>query len=507
MPRRFTQLAVQPIPANPAPITAPRRPLITMAPKAKARAVTEGRAEILSPGTAKMVKTMTTSGDRSGLKADPLGPRTILHVDMDAFFAAVEVLRDPSLRGKPVIVGGDGRRGVVAACTYEARAYGIHSAMPSMRARRLCPHATFIGGSYSRYTEASAQLHEILNEITPHVEGISIDEAFLDVTGAGRLFGTGEEIAHELRRRVGERLQLDCSVGVAPVKMIAKLASQAAKPTTQLVRGRPVVTPGPGVVVVGPGEELDFLWPKPIRALWGVGPSTGKRLADLGVATVGDLARLPLDLLVERLGAASGRHLHDLSSGRDARPVQPERGVKSVGHEQTYADDIVDPQRLATEVVRLSDAVAARLAEGGLAGRTVTLKVRFADFRTITRSTTEPEPLAAGATIARMAKQLLSAVDPGSGVRLLGVSLSNLVEGTQLSFEDQSKEAGVSPAIDEVRRRFGASAIGPAALVRDGKVGTLRRGQQQWGPGAEGPAEKSDGKVGAVEDRNKEPGA
>lgn len=426
---------------------------------------------------------------------------------MDAFFAAVEVLRDPTLRGKPVIVGGDGRRGVVAACTYEARAYGVHSAMPSVRARRLCPHAVFIGGSYSRYTEASARLHEILDEITPLVEGISIDEAFLDVTGAGRLFGSGEAIAHTLRRRVADELQLSCSVGVAPVKMIAKLASEAAKPKAELIRGRPVITPGPGVVVVNPGEELDFLWPKPIRALWGVGPATGRRLAELGVQTVGDLARLPLELLTDRLGKAAGNHLHDLSWGRDERAVEPERGVKSVGHEQTYAEDIVDPQRLTTEVVRLSDAVAARLAEGGLAGRTVTLKVRFADFRTITRSATEPAPLAAGATIARIAKRLLAAIDPGIGVRLLGVSLSNLIEGSQLSFEDQSKEAGVSPAIDEVRRRFGASSIGPAALVRDGRVGTLGRGQQQWGPGAEGPSQKSDGKVEAVEDRKNEPGA
>jgi DNA polymerase-4 len=378
--------------------------------------------------------------------------------------------------------------------------------MPSVRARRLCPHAVFIGGSYDRYTEASGHLHEILGEITPLVEGISIDEAFLDVTGAERLFGTGEEIARELRRRVGRDLQLSCSVGVATVKMIAKLASEAAKPRAELVRGRPVVTPGTGVFVVRPGEELDFLWPKPIRALWGVGPATGKKLAGLGVATVGDLARMPLELLVDRLGAASGRHLHDLSWGRDERAVEPSRGVKSVGHEQTYADDIVDPQRLGTEVVRLSDAVSARLAEGGLAGRTVTLKVRFADFRTITRSITTPRPVSAGASIARSAKGLLDDVDPGAGIRLLGVSLSNLEETSQLSFEDESKDSGVSPAIDEVRRRFGNSAIGPAALVRDGRVGTLRRGQQAWGPGAEGPPEKSDGKVEAVEDPITEPG-
>src|SRR5687768_7658140 len=225
-------------------------------------------------------------------------PRTILHLDMDAFFASVEVLRDPSLRGKPVIVGGDGARGVVAACTYEARAYGVHSAMPSVRAKRMCPHAVFIGGDFSSYTEVSRRLHAILGEFTPLVEGISLDEAFMDVTGAGRLFGSGEAIGHELRRRVSADLGLSCSVGVAPVKMIAKLPSQAAKPRASLVRGRPVIEPGAGVFVVEPGRELDFLWPLPLRSLWGVGPATEKRLSELGARTVGDLAHLPLEVVI-----------------------------------------------------------------------------------------------------------------------------------------------------------------------------------------------------------------
>ena len=440
-------------------------------------------------------------------------PRTILHLDMDAFFASVEVLRDPSLAGKPVIVGGDGARGVVAACTYEARAYGIHSAMPSVRAKRMCPHAVFLGGDFGRYMEVSKRLHAILDEFTPLVEGISLDEAFLDVTGAGRLFGSGEAIGHELRRRVRADLGLPCSVGVAPVKMIAKLASEAAKPRAELRNGRPLITPGKGVFVVEPGGELDFLWPLPLRALWGVGPATEKRLSDLGARTVGDLARLPVEVVVSRVGEASGRHLHDLAWARDPRPVVSEREAKSVGHEQTYASDLTDRDRLNVEVVRLSDGVGARLAEAGLAGRTVTLKVRFADFRTITRSATERLPLAGGPQIARTAKRLLAAIDPGPGIRLLGVSMSNLVEGAQLSFDDAAPDSVVTPAIDEVRRRFGAGAIGPAALVDSGKVGVVRRGDQQWGPGRkpperaapvpEGDKRKGDGMVEGTHDEHR----
>lgn len=464
-----------------------------MAANAATRARTEGMADTLSSGTAKMVGTMSTS------------PRTILHLDMDAFFASVEVLRDPSLRGKPVIVGGDGARGVVAACTYEARAYGVHSAMPSLRAKRMCPHAVFIGGDFARYSEVSRDLHAILGEFTPLVEGISLDEAFLDVTGAGRLFGSGEAIGHELRRRVSADLGLSCSVGVAPVKMIAKLASEAAKPRATLERGRPVVRPGKGVFVVSPGDELDFLWPLPLRALWGIGPATEKRLTDLGARTVGDLAQLPVGVLVSRVGEAAGQHLHDLAWARDPRPVVPEHAAKSVGHEQTYATDLVDADRLNVEVVRLSDGVAARLAESGLAGRTVTLKVRFADFRTITRSATERLPLAGGPQIARIAKRLLARVEPGAGIRLLGVSMSNLVEGSQLSFDDAAPDSIVTPAVDEVRRRFGAAAIGPASLVESGKVEVLRRGDQQWGPGRKppaGPAEESHLPEGGARKRN-----
>ena len=407
---------------------------------------------------------------------------TILHVDMDSFFASVEVLVDPSLKGKPVIVGGAGDRGVVASCTYEARAYGIHSAMPSARARRLCPHAVFVHGHYELYSEYSKRINAVFESFTPLVEGISLDEAFLDVAGARRLFGPAEAIAHAIRGRIKDELDLDCSVGIGPTKLIAKLASKAAKPKASM-KG-PV--PGPGVVVVKPGEELDFLRPLPVSALWGVGPATEQRLKRFGVATVGDLAKVPVETLVSSLGNSLGRHLHELSNGRDPRPVEPVRDVKSVGHEETYATDLMDPEELRREALRMSDAVGSRLRSSGLAGRTVNVKVRFHDFETITRSHSVPGPIDTGHEIARVACVLLEQVDPTPGVRLLGVSMSNLTKGAarQLSLDDVDEAAWgeATKAVDEVRSRFGDSAVGPAALMGDKGLEVKRRGAQQWGP-------------------------
>ncbi|GAC1318015.1 MAG: DNA polymerase IV [Acidimicrobiales bacterium] len=418
----------------------------------------------------------------------------ILHVDMDAFFASVEVLLDPSLRGKPVIVGGAGARGVVAACTYEARAFGVHSAMPSAHARRLCPTAIFLPGRYDRYAEFSVRLHEVLSHFTPLVEGISIDEAFLDVSGARRLIGTGPEIAWKIRRAIFSDLGLSASVGVAATKFVAKLASEAAKPRASHAGTQP----GLGVCVVEPGTELAFLHPLPVRALWGVGPATHKRLARFGVETVGDLAAVPVESLCAALGASLGSHLHELSWARDPRRVEPVRAVKSVSHEETYAADIHDRARLAAEALRLGDSVATRLRRGGLAGRTVTIKVRFHDFATITRSSTLPEPVDTGPAVSRTAITLLKGVDPGPGVRLLGVGVSNLSEGAarQLSLLSTEEPAtgGASDAdwerataaIDEIRSRFGDGAVGPAALIGDGGLRIKRRGDTQWGPAGEG---------------------
>jgi DNA polymerase-4 len=409
----------------------------------------------------------------------------ILHVDLDAFYASVEVLVDPSLADKPLVVGGTGGRGVVASASYEARAYGIHSAMPSGRARRLCPHAVFVPGRYSLYAEYSRRLHAIFRSVTPLVEGIALDEAFLDVAGARRLLGEPPAIAADLRRRIREELGLWASVGVATSKLVAKLASEAAKPKATLAG--PVR--GSGVHVVAKGAELEFIHPLPVSALWGVGPATRRRLERFGVGTIGDLAALPRQTLVGALGEALGNHLHELAWARDLRPVEPHRAARSIGHEETYARDHHHREPLALEIVRLSDAVAARLRAAGLAGRTVTIKVRFGDFRTITRSRTVPEPLATGPELARVAHVLLEGVDPSPGVRLLGVSASHLVEppATQLALahDGESKPASwevVGQAVADVRRRYGDNAVGPAALLDAHQLRLRRLGDQQWGP-------------------------
>ena len=402
---------------------------------------------------------------------------------MDSFYASVEMLLDPTLAGRPVIVGGDGPRGVVASCNYEARAYGIHSAMPSMHAKRLCPHAVFVHGRFDTYSDYSRRFHEIFRSYTPLVEGISLDEAFLDVTGALHLFGSGRDIAVQIRDRVRDELSLLCAVGVAPNKLLAKLASKAAKPTPS----RKGTIPGKGVVVVAPGEEVAFLHPLPVRALWGVGPATQDRLARFGIQTIGDLAALPLETLVGALGNASGRHLHDLAWGRDDRDVVPHQEAKSIGHEETYARDIHERPPAEREVVRMADAVASRLRKAGVAGRTVTLKVRFHDFRTITRSHTLPAPTATAGLIAATAKDLLAAVDPAPGIRLLGVTVSNLGKpvAEQLTLDDLAKPAAAdraAEAVEEIRRRFGEASVGPAALVEEQGLRVKRQGDTQWGP-------------------------
>ncbi len=454
--------------------------------------------------------------------------RVILHVDMDAFFASVEVLDDPSLAGLPVIVGGSGLRGVVAACTYEARRFGVHSAMASSVARRLCPHAVFVDGRFHRYVEESGKLHAIFHSVTPLVEGISLDEAFLDVTGSRQLLGDGPTIAATIRQRVSDELHLDCSVGIGRSKLMAKLASKAAKPSASPSG----VTGGAGVVVVPADRELAFLHPLPVRALWGVGPVTGRRLESLGILTVGDIASLPDGALRRYLGVAQGTHLAELARGHDPRPVVPEQEAKSIGHEETFATDLWDRERLHGHLLRMVDASATALRRSELAARTITIKVRFSDFSMITRSYSLVSPVDASPAIGAVATALLESVRLDQGVRLLGVSLSGFGEadgGQQLTLDldldpgvppvpgvtgiDPSRDADpaadrltraqeeaeriqgswatVTSAVDAIRARYGGSSVGPASLVGADGLRVRRRGEAQWGPTA--PGGRNDG--------------
>ena len=411
---------------------------------------------------------------------------SILHVDMDAFFVSVELLDQPELRGKPVVVGGDGERGVVAAASYEARAFGIHSAMSSVQARRLCPHAVFLRGRYHRYSEVSANVMAIFKDVTPLVEPLSLDEAFLDVTGALRLLGEAPTIAASIRRRVLDEQGLTCSVGVASTKFVAKLATEAAKPKAS--KNGPQF--GSGVFVVEPEETLSFLRPLPVESLWGVGPATLTKLHRIGVLTIADLADLPEENVVAVLGRSQGRHLHSLANGQDERAVEPDRAMKSIGQEETFSRDHHLRSTLDHELVQFADSVASRLRAQGLVGRTVQLKVRFGDFTTITRSTTLVVAVDDSRSLLEAGRGLLALVDPAQGVRLLGLSVSGLSSDSsrQLTFDEAISGPGWQEAdrtIDEIRARFGDEAIGPAVAAGPDGLRLKRRGAQQWGPGTE----------------------
>jgi len=391
------------------------------------------------------------------------GDSAILHVDLDAFFASVEQLDDPSLRGRPVIVGGLGGRGVVSAASYEAREFGVHSAMPMGRARRACPSAAFVSPRFDRYTELSREVMAILGSVTPLVEQLSIDEAFLDVRGARRLLGTGTEIARLVRRRVLAEVGLVVSVGVATTKFLAKLASDLSKPD--------------GLLVVAPGTELAFLAPLPVSRLWGVGPATRQRLERMGVHTIGEVAALPESVLVASLGSSLGARLRALARNEDPRAVVPEREAKSIGAEETYAVDLQGERACDREVVRLVDRAGTRLRRAGLEARTVTLKIRYENFETRTRSRTMPAATDVSTVMLATARELLGALDAGRGVRLLGVSMSHLEPasaaqgvlalGDDVAHADEQLErrAAVEEAMDAVRDRFGVAALGPASLV------------------------------------------
>lgn len=378
----------------------------------------------------------------------------IVHVDMDAFFVECERLEDPSLVGKPVVVGGAGSRGVVAAASYEARLFGIRSAQPMARALRACPDLVVVPPRHHLYREVSEQVFEILRAATPHVEGLSIDEAFLDVGGLHAHYGSSLEIAESIRTRIRESIGIPSSAGIAGNKLLAKLASDSAKPD--------------GVRLIPADEALEFLHALPVRRLWGVGEATYASLERYGVQTVGDLAAIPERRLVADLGAVVGRGLHALASGRDPRPVEASSEMKSVSVEVTYESDLHDPGQIHVEVLRHATRVAARLRRAGLAGRTVHLKVRFSDFSTPTRSVTLESPTDVTRDIHRAASELLAKVPrSGIGVRLIGVGVSNLSSASaprQLATDRPAKWDDLEDAVSAVRDRFGEGAVGPASL-------------------------------------------
>jgi len=388
--------------------------------------------------------------------------RTILHVDLDAFFAAVEQRDDPSLRGKPVLVGGSARRGVVAACSYEARTFGIRSAMPMAEALRRCPSAIVVRHHMERYAEASHTFFQILGDFSPEVEGLSLDEAFLDVTASERLLGDGVTIAQAIKRRVRAELSLVASVGVAPIKLAAKIASDIDKPD--------------GLRVVPPDGVLQFLHPLPMTRLWGVGEATREILASMGLSTIGDVARYPEAALVGRLGAVTGHHLAALARGEDHRPVAPESDPVSVGHQETFDDDVEDKGELSVLLLEQADRVAVRLREADLRARAVVLIIKYDDFRQITRRTTLDAPSSDGGVLARTAIELLSKVvieaRKGARVRLCGISATSLEPRDaprQLAFDEAARARGerLGDTIDKLAAKFGKATIRRAIHLGD----------------------------------------
>ena len=384
----------------------------------------------------------------------PRPAEPILHVDLDAFYASVEVLKDPSLKGKPVVVGGPGPRGVVASASYEARTYGIRSAMPSVRARRLCPDAIFLPSDFDAYRTHSNRFREVLLSITPLVEPLSLDEAFLDVGGATRLFGEPPEIAAKIRADVEREVGVTCSVGVSSTKFVAKLASDLCKPDGMLV------VPADGV--------WEFLEPLPAGRLWGVGEKTLETLSRIGVRTVGDISHTPRSVLERLLGEASARHLSELSQGIDEREVVPYEPPRSVSHEETFSHDLDADEDLLREILALSGKVAGRLREDGYRARTVVLKIRLATFTTLTRSRTLPVATDLGADLYRVASELYRSL-PGARrrVRLVGVQGTGLepAGGEQLALLHGDRWGDVERAMDRIDRRFGRGSSMPATLL------------------------------------------
>ncbi|CAN5358753.1 DNA polymerase IV [soil metagenome] len=385
---------------------------------------------------------------------------SILHVDMDAFFASVEIARRPQLRGLPVIVGGT-ERAVVLAATYEARAFGVHSAMPMVVARRLCPHAVVVPPDIATYRAVSSGVMQVLRDVTTLVEQVSVDEAFLDVSGARRRLGPPSRIAELIRARVLSAHGITCSVGIASTKFVAKLASGHAKPD--------------GVLLVPKDATVPFLRTLPVGALWGVGERTEAALARWGVRTVAELADSDVGTIQRAVGRTAGAHLYDLSWGRDPRPVEPGRDEKSIGAEVTFPVDVADPVVVQAKALELADRCAGRLRAQGLVARTIAVKVRTSDFRTLTRSRTLVTPTDVGREVYLAARELLAGVDLGGlPVRLVGVRAEGLSAAAstirqptldEVSGDSEGSQRDAERAMDRVRERFGAASIGAAATA------------------------------------------
>ena len=379
----------------------------------------------------------------------------ILHVDMDAFYASVAELDHPEYKGKALVVGA-GARGVVLSANYEARKFGIRAAMPVGRAKRMAPHAIFIAPEHHRYSEISERVMAIFHSYTPLVEPISLDEAFLDVTGSQKLFGTGREIAAKIREQVEKEEGITCSVGLAQSKFIAKLASQHCKPN--------------GMLEIKSDRILEFLHPLPVRAIWGVGPKTAESLERLGLHTVSDIAHTPRATLIRALGESTGASLYELAWGRDYRDVIPDEPEKSIGNEETFSEDLDNPEEILREFLRMTEKATARLRERSLFAKTISIKIKFADFSSLTRSKTVPIAIDNTHDTYEVVKALYLALrNDGARIRLVGVSFSQLQEGAPVQLELGARERGwreADTAIDRAQARFGRGSVRPGRLIR-----------------------------------------
>jgi len=404
-------------------------------------------------------------GDGSGRIVSPEGADDsgtgILHVDMDAFYAAVEVLHDPSLRGLPLIIGGRDGRSVVSSASYEARRFGVRSAMPVGQALRLCPTARVVPPDFTRYRAVSAQVMEIFQSITPLVEPLSIDEAFLDVRGVRRLWGSPGEIAALIRRRVRDEVGITCSVGVAATKHVAKMASTVSKPD--------------GMLVVPAARTQEFLDPRPVGAMWGVGPKAAEALQRRGIRLIRDVREAPAEALERAVGAALGQRMQELARGLDPRSVETERVEKSIGHEETFDRDIADVDLLRSELLRLADRVGARLRSAGWHAGAVAIKIRFADFTTVSRTVSLPEPTDVGQRIGETAVGLFAHIERRDPVRLVGVRAEKLRSAgasAMALWDDDEDQRRLEGTLDDARARFGVGMITRARHVG----GAERRG-------------------------------